>query len=292
MRPRYVLILIALLLSMTVSVVAQNQPESTPEPEATAAPEATAEPEATVEPEVTPAANDVQLLVPQVLNTYPHDPTAFTQGLLLSDGVFYESTGRYGQSTLRKVDPETGEVQQSISIDDTYFAEGLARVDDRLIQLTWKAGKAFVYDVNTFDLLNTFDYQGEGWGLCYDGDYLYMSDGSPTIFIRDPETFNVVGSFTVTLTGSGVPDLNELECVGDDIWANVWQTDFIVRFDKVDGIISAVVYAPNLLNAQQAVGADVLNGIAYNPDHDTFYITGKLWPVLYEVHFVEYQGNR
>ncbi len=238
----------------------------------------------------------VPILVPEVLNVYPHDTGAFTQGLLWFDGELYESTGLNGESSLRRVDIETGEPQELISIAEEYFAEGLEKVGDTLIQLTWKAGEAFVYDFETFELLDTIEYDGEGWGLCYDGRYLFMSDSTSYLSVRDAESFDLIFRGAVTLENQVIPPqlLNELECVGDYIYANAWQTDFIFRIDKFTGDIVAVIDASDLLTdaERQALvgGGAVLNGIAYNPESQTFFITGKRWPQMFEVVFTERQG--
>ena len=227
--------------------------------------------------------------VPEVLNTYPHDAGAFTQGLLLHDGDLYESTGLFGESTLREVNLETGEVVRELLVASEYFAEGLALVGDKLVQLTWQNGRAFVYDLETFNQEGRFSYETEGWGLCYDGEDLYMSDGSATLFERDAETFEIVSEKQVRLGGEPVTQLNELECVGDYVYANVWQTDRIVKIDKESGRVVSDIDASALFPAAErpADPNAVLNGIAYNPDTDTFYLTGKLWPRLFEVKFVD-----
>lgn len=243
----------------------------------------------TFETENPPQQEAVTQLIPQVLNVYPHDTDAFTQGLLLYNNLFYESTGRYGQSDVREVDPFTGEVLRRVDLDAAYFGEGLERVDDRLIQITWREETAFIYDLATFDQIGTFSYEGEGWGLCYDGEYLFMSDGTPTIMRRDPVTFSPLESIPVTLEGEPIHNINELECVGDDIYANIWLTDMIVRINKHSGIVNAVINADNLLTEEQyaeLTGNAVLNGIAHDPENDTFFITGKLWPSMFEVRFV------
>ena len=236
------------------------------------------------------ATNPVEELIPEVISTRTHDTSAYTQGLLLHNGLFYESTGQVGQSSLREVDPETGEVLRGLEIPEPYFAEGLALVDDTLIQLTWKNGAVFFFDLDTFEFQGGYNYLGEGWGLCYDGELLYMSDGSSTLFQRDPITFEVVGEIPVAIRGEPVVRLNELECVDDDIYANVWQTDYIMRIDKETGEVTARIDASNLLTAEErqelATSSAVLNGIAYDPDQDVFYLTGKYWPKLFEVRFV------
>ncbi len=250
-----------------------------------------AAPRATEAQSPNPITDDVPLLVPEVISVRDHSTTAFTEGLIIaSDGMMYESAGLYGDSTLRQVDPETGEVLKSIDIPEEYFAEGLAQVGDHLIQLTWQENTAFVYDIDTLEQVSTFSYEGEGWGMCYDGTYLYQSDGTPFITLRDPETFEPIFSGLVSIQGQPVTMLNELECVGDSLWANIWKTDFIIRIDKSNGVITGVVDTTSLLTEEERaqLGAqDVLNGIAYNPETDTFLITGKNWPQMFEVRFVE-----
>ncbi len=232
----------------------------------------------------------VATLEPQVLTAYPHDSDAFTQGLLFYNDYFYESTGIQGRSSLREVIPETGEVLRILPLPDEYFGEGLARVDDKLIQITWQNGTAFVYNLSTFNAVGDFSYTGEGWGLCYDGENLFMSDGSATLTVRDPTTFEAVREIAVTQGGTPVTELNELECVGEDVYANVWRTNRIVRIDKESGDVVADIDASGLLSAEERQALEpnaVLNGIAYNPDDDTFFITGKLWPEVFKVRFVE-----
>lgn len=217
----------------------------------------------------------------------PHDTTAYTQGLLLYQGDLYESTGQYGESTLREVDLGTGDVLKMIHLSDDYFGEGLARVGNELIQLTWHAGLAFVYDIDTFEQLRTVEYEGEGWGLCYDGESLYMTNGSAILHRRDPQTLEVLESHEVTVDDEPVRNLNELECVGDAVYANVYQSDRILRIDKATGHVLAEFDGSVLIpegGRPRSVGA-VLNGIAYDPDQGTFYVTGKRWPTMFEVRF-------
>ena len=222
-----------------------------------------------------------------ILRELPHDVTAFTQGLLWWQGSLYESTGRYAESTLRRLNPQTGAVEQRIEVSPSFFGEGLARVDDRLIMLTWKAERAVVHDINTFDVLHTMRYRGEGWGLCYDGTRLVMSNGSDMLTFRDPQSFKSTGAVRVTLRGRPQSQLNELECVDGVLYANVWEHEYIVRIDPASGRVTHQIDASGLLSRDEARGVDVLNGIAYNPDADTFYITGKWWPKMFEVRFVE-----
>lgn len=237
-------------------------------------------------------AQSPPILVPQILQVFPHDESAFTQGLLWHEGVLYESTGLRGQSSLRRVDIETGTAIDLVPLADDYFAEGLERVGDRLIQLTWQAGLAFVYDFATFESLATIDYAGEGWGLCYDGRNLFMSDGTSYLSLRDAESFELIFRGAVTLDGQIIPPqlLNELECVGEHVYANAWNTDYIFVIDKWTGNVTALIDASELLNETERAelsSGSVLNGIAYNSVSETFYITGKNWPKLFEVVFVE-----
>jgi glutaminyl-peptide cyclotransferase len=245
----------------------------------------TAAPTATSNPPTATAipTSEVEFLVPEVIATYPHDSEAFTQGLLWHDGSLYESTGREGQSNVREVNPATGEVIRQVDVADaSVFGEGLALVDDRLIEITWQSQVAYIYDLETFEQVGTFEYEGQGWGICYDGEQLVMSDGSPNLFFRDVDTFELTGQVPVTLDGQPVANLNELECVR------------IMRIDPATGEVTAVIDATGLLTPEEAAQAGsngVLNGIAYVPDQDIFYITGKLWPHLFAVRFVPAEGS-
>ncbi len=230
-----------------------------------------------------PIAHAAQTVRPELVRSLPHDTAAFTQGLLLYKGVFYESTGLRGMSTLRRVDPLSGDVLSSIDLAPGEFGEGLARVSDRLVQLTWQEHVAHVYDRDSFEELRSFSYSGEGWGLCYDGQRLVMSDGSDQLSFRDAGTFELIGAVSVEDSGEPVFDLNELECVGSVVYANVWQTDRIVRIDPETGQVLHVIDASGLLSPEESAGADVLNGIAYDADSQHFFVTGKLWPKLFEV---------
>ena len=231
--------------------------------------------------------NIVRTLRVDVVRELPHDTSAYTQGLLWWEGRLYESTGRYGESTLRRLDPATGVVEQRVAVPPAFFGEGLAQIGDRLIMLTWMAERAIVYDLRTFDTVRTFRYAGEGWGLCHDGDRLVMSNGSDTLTFRDAETFEPIGEVRVTLRGRPQEQLNELECVDGAVYANVWQEDDIVRIDPSSGRVTHQIDAAGLLSPREARSVDVLNGIAYEPEAGTFYITGKWWPKMFEVRFVE-----
>jgi glutamine cyclotransferase len=243
----------------------------------------------------------VETLYPQIIAEYPHDQGAWTQGLLWHNGVLYESTGLNGRSSVRRVDLKTGTVQQIREVNERYFAEGLALVGGHLIQLTWQSKVAFVYDLASFKLLRAFTYPTEGWGLCYDGADLYMSDGTETLYVRDATTFEVKNTLTIKYHDMPITAVvadgrstrpNELECVDDVVYANLWTSNLIARIDKATGTITAIIDLEDLRQKAVAIfpQTDVTNGIAYNPDTDTFYVTGKLWPRVYEVKFGPTQG--
>jgi glutaminyl-peptide cyclotransferase len=219
----------------------------------------------------------------EVVNVYPHDREAFTQGLLYRDGVLFESTGLNGRSTLRKVRLETGEVLQQIGVDSRYFAEGLTDWGNRLVQLTWNTNVGFVYDLATFRSLRTFSYTGEGWGLARDRKGLIMSDGSPALRFLDPETFQVTGRVDVRDAGLPVEDLNELEFVEGEIYANVWMTDRIAMIAPGTGEVTGWINLAGLMPRGSTSGDAVLNGIAYDAARRRLFVTGKLWPRLFEI---------
>lgn len=228
----------------------------------------------------------VRMLRVEVLREFSHERDAYTQGLVWWDDQLFESTGRNGDSTLRRLDPQTGEVLQRIDIAEQYFGEGLALVDQRFIMLTWRAERAFTFDRDSFEALDTYRYRGEGWGLCLDEDRLVMSDGTDRLTFRDPVTFEPIGEQRVRLRGQPLHDLNELECVDGGVYANVWEDDFLVRIDPDTGRVTDYIDAAGLLQGDELIGSEVLNGIAYNPVAETFYITGKWWPKMFEVRFV------
>ncbi|HAJ36821.1 MAG TPA: glutamine cyclotransferase [Chloroflexi bacterium] len=222
-----------------------------------------------------------------VVNTYPHDPNAFTQGLVYLDGIFYEGTGLYGRSSLRKVALDTGQVLQQHDLDETFFGEGIAVLGDEIYQLTWQNGVGFVYDRESFTEKRRFTYATEGWGLTHDGENLIMSDGTPIIYFRDPATLEEVRRITVTVSGEPVMRLNELEYIDGKILANVWQTDYMLRIDPATGVVDGVYDFTGLLAqappSTSTTAPDVLNGVAYDRENDRFFVTGKLWPALFEV---------
>ncbi len=229
----------------------------------------------------------VEYLQVKIVAVYAHDPTAFTQGLLWDGGVLYESTGLYGRSTVRRVDPADGTVLEKTFLDPNFFGEGLALVGDRLIQLTWKAGIALVYELGGLQPVDQYGYNGEGWGLAYDGgERLVISNGSSLLTFRDPGDFRWRSTLEVFHEGRPVSHLNELEFAEGDLYSNIWGENLIARIDPDSGQVTAMVDASGLLTAQEARMVDVLNGIAYDPMSKTFWITGKFWPKIFQVVFV------
>ena len=228
----------------------------------------------------------------EIIEWFPHDPEAFTQGLEVAGGTMYESTGLWGHSTLRTVNPATGEVLTRTDLSDGLFGEGLTVVGDRVLQLTWQSGTALVYDRSSLEVVGEHSYEGEGWGLCLSDDVLVMSDGSDRLARRDLLTFELLGTVTVAASGydGRLDHLNELECVEDLVIANVWQTDRLLVIDPVSGRVVAAIDAGPLVDdmSRSASGdIDVLNGVAFDPDSATLWMTGKLWPRLYRVRIVE-----
>lgn len=265
-------------------------PGATADAATPALPEAVSPLEMPASPLASPLAPALPVVYDYVVRTtFPHDPAAFTQGLVYHEGEFYEGTGLYGQSSLRRVALESGDVLQQHDLAEELFGEGIAVLGDKIYQLTWQNGIAFVYDRTSFELLQQFTYPTEGWGLTHDGQQLIMSDGTAVIYFRDPIDFQETRRITVTLEGEPLPQLNELEYVDGKILANVWQTDFVVRIDPTTGVVDGVYDFRGLL-AQAPPAAtvpdappDVLNGIAYDAASGRLFITGKRWPALFEV---------
>ncbi|MCE6994204.1 glutaminyl-peptide cyclotransferase [Saccharothrix sp. S26] len=220
----------------------------------------------------------------EVLGTLPHDPGAFTQGLELSDGVLYEGTGLEGQSSLRRLDPVTGRVEHRVDLPEPLFGEGITVVGDRIWQLTWQDGVAIERDRDTLEEVRRVTYEGEGWGLCRDGGRLVMSDGSDELAFRDPASFAETGRVAVRRDGQPVTRLNELECVDGQVWANIWQSDEVVRIDPANGQVTAAVDLGGL-RPPDVPASNVLNGIAAVPGTDEFLVTGKNWPTIFRVRF-------
>jgi len=223
----------------------------------------------------------------RVVKSYPHDPQAFTQGLVYRDGRLYESTGLRGQSSVRRVDLTTGTVEDKKTLLPFYFAEGLTVIDDRVYQLTWTSGIGFVYDRASLSLIREFRYGTEGWGITHDGENLIVSDGTPNLYFWNPETFVETHRLTVRDEGKRVDDLNELEYIDGVIYANVWMSDRIARISPETGAVLSWIDLKGLLPASERSGSeDVLNGIAYDPDAGRLFVTGKLWPKLFEIEVV------
>lgn len=222
----------------------------------------------------------------EVVAVYPHDPMAFTQGLAIEAGRLYEGTGQYGASTVRRVDLATGRPEKQRALGPRYFGEGIAILDDALYQLTWQNEVVVVYDLETFEVERTMQYDGEGWGLTHDGRELIMSDGSATIRFRDPQTFAVTREVTVRHEGVPVTKLNELEYIDGEIWANIWYDDRIVRIAPDDGSVLGFIDLAKLYPSSARSSEAVLNGIAYDAAAKRLFVTGKNWPQLYEIEIV------
>lgn len=229
-------------------------------------------------------ADTTPMYIAEVVHVYPHDTSAFTQGLLFHDGILYESTGLEGHSSLRRVELETGRVLKKIDIAPNYFAEGLALHGDRLYQLTWRSHIGFIYQLDSMRLIDSFTYYNEGWGIASDGTSLIMSDGTNFLRFLDPRTLQVTKTLGVYKGNNPLERLNELEYVNGEIFANIWTTDRIARIDPVSGQVKGWIDLAGLLPAAERMPEmDVLNGIAYDPQGDRLFVTGKKWPKLFEI---------
>jgi len=233
-----------------------------------------------------PAGASLPSFTCTVVGSYPHDPAAFTQGLQWVDGFLYEGTGNHGASSIRKVRLETGEVLQKRDLAEQYFGEGIVVQADELVQLTYKTEIGFVYDRVTFAPKRTFRYQGEGWGLTTDGTHLVMSDGTDRLRLLDPASLKEVRRVPVTAAGAPVDNLNELEWVKGEIFANIWLTDYVARIDPGTGRVTGWLDLRGLLPPRDRAKADVLNGIAYDAAGDRLFVTGKWWPRVFEIKLV------
>ena len=219
-----------------------------------------------------------------IVKTFPHDPNAFTEGLLYQDGFLYESTGRNGTSSIRKVALDSGAVLQQYDLDPKYFGEGIVTWKDRLVGLTYKAETGFVYDLSSFRPMSDFHYSGEGWGMTKDDTDLFMSDGTSDLRVLDPANESEIGRIHVTCEGRPIKNINELEWIKGEIYANIWLTSEIVRIDPRTGVVDGLIDVSNLLTlASQYRAVDVANGIAYDAAGDRMFVTGKLWPSLYQI---------
>ena len=224
----------------------------------------------------------------EVVNTYPHDKSAFCQGLAFADGFLFEGTGQYGESSVRKVDIESGRVVQRLMLHRNYFGEGITIFGNDILLLTWRSQTGFVLDKQTFEQKSAFRYAGEGWGITHDGKRLIVSDGTAVLRFLDPKTFRVVGRLTVRSRGRPVTNLNELEYVEGEIYANVFETDYIVRIAPDTGAVTGWIDLRGLIGRRERSHIDaVLNGIAYDPAKKRLFVTGKDWPKLFEIRVVE-----
>ncbi len=222
-----------------------------------------------------------------IVNIYPHDREAFTQGLIFENGSLYEGTGRYGASSIRKVELETGAILQIHEISEYLFGEGITIFDDEIIQLTWRSNVGFVYDKDSFNLLYEFSYPTDGWGITHDGQHLIMSDGTSTLRLLDPGSFEEIGQIEVSDENGPVNDLNELEYIQGEIYANIYRTDRIAIIAPETGRVVGWIELPGLLSPEDSNQVvDVLNGIAYDQVNDRLFVTGKLWPKLFEIDLV------
>jgi glutamine cyclotransferase len=222
----------------------------------------------------------------RVLNAYPHDKNAFTEGLVFEDGVLYEGTGLNGESTLRRVELETGNVLQLHNLSDQFFGEGITIFEDRIIQLTWQSHKGFVYNESSFELLQEFSYPTEGWGITHDESRLIMSDGTATLHFLNPETFEEIGTVNVLDNGTPITRLNELEYINGEVYANVWLTEKIAIVNPQTGVVRAWIDMSGIRNWENLYAGDVLNGIAYDAAGDRLLITGKFWSLLFQIELI------
>ncbi len=223
----------------------------------------------------------------RIVNSYPHDPDSFTQGLQYEDGILYEGTGQEGSSKLRKVTLETGQIMQEYKLPSSYFGEGITIWDDRIIQLTWQARMGFVYDKESFRLLRRFNYPTEGWGITHDNVRLIMSDGTSALYFLDPETLQTIGQIEVHDENGPILEINELEYIQGYVYANIWKTNTIAIIDPETGKVVSTIDLSGLLSfcdINQPI--DVLNGIAYDAENDRLFVTGKLWPKLFEIELI------
>ncbi len=228
----------------------------------------------------------------EIVNTFPHDANAFTQGIIYDDGVLYEGTGQYGYSSIRKVELKTGKVLQKYEMPDEYFGEGITIWKDKIVQLTWQSKTGFVYDKATFKPQGEFSYKTEGWGITHDGEHLIMSDGSPTLYFLDPETYEVVSKIAANYGTQLLKNLNELEYINGKIYANIWKTEDIAIINPNTGIVESLIELDGLMDSLVTHHQiDVLNGIAYDAKNKRLFVTGKWWPKLFEIKLIPKKNN-
>ena len=236
---------------------------------------------------VSEEAEKTTLYTYKIVNTFPHNTESFTQGLYIEDGILYESTGLKGKSAVKKIDLKTGKVIKSRNMQDKFFGEGLTIVDGKIYQITWRSKTGFVYDKVSLDILRTFSYKTQGWGITYDGKYLIISDGSDTLYFMDPKSFVVVGKLEVYDKNGKITKLNELEFINGEIYANIWGKDLIARINPKTGYVKSWIDLAGILSKEDRKGKeDVLNGIAYNPENDTLLVTGKFCWKMFDIKVV------
>ena len=236
--------------------------------------------------------NVIPVYTYQILNTYPHDQSAFTEGLVFEDDILYEGTGLYQYSNLRRVELETGKVLQIRELPNQYFGEGITIYKNKIIQLTWKSHLGFVYDKYNFDLIQEFNYPTEGWGITYDGSCLIMSDGTSTLHFLDPETFEEISQLEVYENDIPLTQINELEYVQGEIFANIWLTERIARINPLTGQVTGWIDLKGILSPEDySEKVDVLNGIAYDAKDNRLWVTGKFWPKLFEIKLIKDESN-
>jgi glutaminyl-peptide cyclotransferase len=289
MKKLYVVVSLALLVVLCVGLLGfylsrstfLGAPNPSPTPTVTLPSQPTVAPTKPAHLTPTPSANQPTTYTYTVVNTYPHDTSAFTEGLVFDNGILYESTGLYGASSIRRVNVSTGAILQKVNLADQYFGEGIAVVNDLVIELTWQNGIGFIYDKNNLTLKGNFSVTGEGWGLTYDGSSLIMSNGSSTLTFLDPVTFQPTRTVSVKDGATPLINLNELEYIDGDIYANIWMQQKIVIIDPQNGQVKGYI---NLSNIYQPHGSDdVLNGIAYDQTTGRLFVTGKNWPNLFQI---------
>lgn len=238
-------------------------------------------------PEYSANSNVIPVYTYKIVNTYPHDRSAFTEGLVFKDGVLYEGTGLHGYSTLRRVKLETGEILQIRELPPQFFGEGVTIYGNKIIQLTWQSHTGFVYDKYSFKLLKEFNYPNEGWGITHNGKHLIMSDGTETLHFLDPETFEEVSQIEVSANDIPITRINELEYIQGEIYANIWHTERIARIDPLTGQVIGWIDLKGILSPKDdSKAVDVLNGIAYDAKNDRLFVTGKFWPKLFEIELI------
>ena len=274
------------LTATPTGVLPTPSPTPTPTPTLTPAPTLTPTPTAVPTPTPTEPVNSEPVNYSyRIVNVYPHDETAFTQGLIFEDGVLYEGTGLYGNSSLRRVELETGVILQLHALSNDYFGEGITLFDDKIIQLTWQSQKGFVYDKDSFELLQEFSYPTQGWGITNDGNQLIMSDGTANLYFLDPETFQRIGQVEVHDNGI-VTKLNELEYINGEVYANIWLTDKIAIINPNSGQVTGWIDLTGIYNQENSNPNSVLNGIAYDTENERLFVTGKFWSQLFQIKLI------